>query len=58
MPKTEISDEILEKVDTERRGLVRKIVVGSAFVAPVVMSFSMDSLSPASAQIVFSGNIS
>ena len=57
MPKTEISDEILEKVDANRRDFVRKVVVGSAFAAPIVTSISMDGLSTASAGVVFSGNI-
>ena len=38
-------DKILENVDAKRRGFVRKVIVGTAFAAPVVSSFSMDELS-------------
>jgi len=57
MSKTDVSEAILEKVDVKRRGFVRKVIVGSAFAAPFVTSFSMDSLSTASAGISFSGNM-
>jgi len=57
MSKTEISEKILGKVDVNRRGFVRKVIVGSTFAAPIVTSFSMDSLSTASAGPAISGNV-
>ena len=38
-------DRVLEKVDPDRRSFVRKVIIGTAFAAPVVSSFSMDELS-------------
>ncbi len=38
-------DNILGRVEASRRDFVRKAVLGSAFVAPIVSSFSMDGLS-------------
>jgi len=38
------ADPILEKVDPAKRSFVRGIVNGTAFVAPVVASFSLDGL--------------
>ncbi len=55
--KTEVSDEVLKKVDANRRSFVGKIIVGTVFAAPVVSSFSMDGLSSASAQVMYSGNV-
>ena len=40
MPKNE---EILGFVGESRRGFVRKVIVGTAFVTPLIASFSMDS---------------
>ncbi len=34
-------EEQLESVDEERRSAIRKIVMGAAYVAPVVASFAM-----------------
>lgn len=38
------SDSVLDKVDPAKRSFVRKVVTGTAFVAPVVASFSLDGL--------------
>jgi hypothetical protein len=43
------NDEILEEVGDSRRSFVRKLVVGTAFAAPLVSSFDVSSLSMASA---------
>lgn len=39
-------DPILEQVDPEKRDFLKKVIVGTAFVAPIVASFSMEALSP------------
>lgn len=38
-------DRILERVDPAKRLFLKSLVVGSAFVAPLVASFSLDGLS-------------
>jgi hypothetical protein len=38
-------DPILDQVDPEKRDFIKKVLVGTAFVAPIVASFSMDGLS-------------
>jgi endosialidase-like protein len=38
-------DEVLQRVDPAKRGFLKALVVGSAFVAPTVASFSMEGLS-------------
>lgn len=38
-------DEIVERVDEDRRRFVRRLVTGAAFAVPVVSSFDMTSLS-------------
>ena len=38
-------DQILEHVDPAKRAFLKGLVVGSAFVAPLVASFSLDGLS-------------
>lgn len=43
-------DEILERVDVNRRRFVGRLIVGSAFAAPVVSSFSMGGVSSVFAQ--------
>jgi hypothetical protein len=39
-------DRILEQVDPEKRDFLKKVIVGTAFVVPIVASFSMEGLSP------------
>ncbi len=43
-------DSVLDKVDPAKRAFVRKVVRGTAFVAPVVASFSLDGLTVGDAQ--------
>jgi len=38
-------DEIVERVNDDRRRFVRRLVAGAAFAVPVVSSFDMTSLS-------------
>ena len=37
-------DQLLEKIDPERRSVVERILKTSAFVAPVIASFNLDGL--------------
>jgi hypothetical protein len=37
-------DEVLKTVDPEKRGFIRKLVVGAAFVVPTVASFAVSDL--------------
>lgn len=39
-------DPILEHVDPDKRDFLRRVLVGTAFVTPIVASFSMEGLSP------------
>ena len=38
-------DEMLQCVDPAKRDFLKALVVGTAFVAPIVVSFPMDGLS-------------
>ena len=38
-------DDVLNNVSPEKRAFLKAIIVGTAFVVPSVMSFSMDGLS-------------
>jgi hypothetical protein len=38
-------EEVVERVGPDRRAFVRRVIVGTAFAAPIVSSFSMNSLS-------------
>jgi len=38
-------DEVLERIDPAKRGFLKALVVGTAFVAPMVASFPMEGLS-------------
>jgi hypothetical protein len=38
-------DDALQHVDPAKRDFLKALVVGTAFVAPLVVSFSMDGLS-------------
>jgi hypothetical protein len=53
MPKNE---EILSFVGESRRGFVRKVIVGTAFVTPLIASFSMDSHKAAAAGYSLNSN--
>lgn len=45
-PRDESVEPLLEAVDPEKRALLKRIIVGTAFAAPLVASFSMEGLSP------------
>ena len=38
-------DTVLERIDPAKRAFLKTIIVGTAFVVPMVASFSMDGLS-------------
>lgn len=42
-------DPILEHVDSEKRDFLKTVLTGTAFVAPIVASFSMEGLAPTEA---------
>ncbi len=44
--------QVLERVDKNRRGFVKKALLGGAFATPLMASFRMDSLSVNSARRV------
>jgi|GEM_PF-2439139 hypothetical protein len=44
MGKSDISQKLLDAVDDSRRGFLKKLILGSAFVVPAVSSFSMSGL--------------
>ena len=50
----DIPEKVLESVDEPRRGFLRKLVLGSAFVVPSVASFSMAGLDAAEAAVACS----
>ena len=37
-------DEIVERVGPDRRTFVRRLIIGSAFAAPIISSFDMNNL--------------
>ena len=45
-----MSEDWLSSVDEERRSFLQKFVIGTAFAVPLMMSFSMDCLSPDAAE--------
>jgi hypothetical protein len=51
------SQNLLAKVDPNRRGFVKRVLAGAAFAAPIVATFSIDGLSvdSAMAQVTTSG---
>ena len=51
-------DRMLEHVDPARRAFLKRLVVGSAFVAPLVASFSLDGLSVYEAHAQGASNVS
>lgn len=38
-------EKVLERIDPAKRAFLKTIIVGTAFVVPTVVSFSMDGLS-------------
>lgn len=51
-----IDPRVLASVDESRRDILRKLVIGSAFVVPAIASFPMDALAESKATIT-TGNI-
>ncbi len=52
----DVDPRVLTSVDETRRDIVRRLVLGSAFVLPAVASFPMDSLAQAQAPVrIFNG---
>ena len=47
---------ILSRVEKDRRNFIKKTLIGSAFAAPLIASFRMDSLSVGSARACTVGN--
>ena len=45
MDKKDIDPRVLEPVDENKRKSLRKMIIGTAFVAPVVTSFPISGLS-------------
>ena len=45
MDKNDIDPRVLEPVDEKKRTSLRKMIIGTAFVAPVVTSFPVGGLS-------------
>lgn len=44
MDKKLEDDRILDKVDDDKRNFLKKVIIGTAFAAPVINSFSMEGL--------------
>jgi hypothetical protein len=51
-------DEVLQRVDPAKRGFLKALVIGGAFVAPIVASFPMEGLSVYEAHAQGGSNIS
>lgn len=51
-------DRALESVDENRRQFLRKVVLTTAFTAPIVASFAVDGMMVSSAMAQFGGNSS
>jgi hypothetical protein len=52
MAKDHDKDPVLSKIDPGKRQFIGKLIGTTAFVAPLVASFSMDSMNVAEAQPV------
>lgn len=50
-------DALLDKVDVEKRAMLKRLILGTAFVVPVVASYPIDGLTIDSA-LSMSGNAS
>jgi hypothetical protein len=44
-----MSEELLERIDPEKRRFLKKVAVAAAFTVPVVQSFSMNGFSASTA---------
>jgi hypothetical protein len=50
MEEREVNERVLSRVEAHRRDFVKRIVAGAAFAAPVLATFSIDALTPRSAE--------
>lgn len=50
MKEGEVNEKVLSRVDADRRVFVKRILAGAAFAAPVLATFTLDALTPTSAQ--------
>ena len=44
MPDSDVEPKFIEQIDVSKRSSIRKMVLGTAFVVPAVVSFSMSGL--------------
>jgi hypothetical protein len=44
MPDSDINSKFIERIDVSKRSSIRKMVIGTAFVVPTLVSFSMSGL--------------
>jgi hypothetical protein len=44
MAESDINPKFIERIDASKRSWIRKMVIGTAFVVPAVVSFSMSGL--------------
>jgi hypothetical protein len=44
MPDSDINSKFIERIDVSKRSSIRKMVIGTAFAVPTVVSFSMSGL--------------
>jgi hypothetical protein len=50
MEEREVNEKLLSRVDANRRAFVKRMLAGAAFTAPVLATFTLDALTPSSAQ--------
>jgi PEP-CTERM motif len=50
MEEREANERVLGRVEAHRRDFVKRILTGAAFAAPVLATFSIDALTPRSAE--------
>jgi len=55
MPDSDIDPKFIERIDASKRASIRKMVLGTAFIVPTVVSFSMSGLAVSEAE-AFNGN--
>jgi hypothetical protein len=55
MPDSDINPKFIERIDASKRSSIRKMVLGTAFVVPTVVSFSMSGLTVSEAFAANSG---
>ena len=50
MEEREANENVLDRVDAQRRGFVKRLLAGAAFATPVLATFAIDALTARSAQ--------